>query len=156
MKRYLLILCCFLAITPFGAMAGSDFKLTDLGGVEHRLSNYKGKWVLLNYWATWCSPCFDEIPDLIDLNENRPAKDVAVIGVVFDYQDLQEVADYMNDMVITYPVALSDNVTVKELAAVQALPTTFIFNPDGKLVATKRGVVTEAYIEKLIGSAKKR
>jgi len=74
-----------------------------------------------------------------------------VIGVVFDYQELQEVADYINDMVMTYPVALNENVQVTDLPAVQALPTTFIFNPEGKLVATKRGVVTIPYIQAITG-----
>lgn len=154
MKRFFAILLALLTLLPFAGHAASDFKLTDIGGVEHRLSNYKGKWVLVNYWATWCPPCFEEIPDLIHLYENRPKRDVAVIGIVFDYQDLQEVADYINDMVINYPIALSENVTVTELPAVTALPTTFIFNPQGQLVKTKRGVVTVEYMEALIDSSR--
>lgn len=153
MKRIFAYFLVLLTIFPFPVQAASDFTLTDIGGVEHRLSNYKGKWVLLNYWATWCPPCFDEVPDLIHLYENRPKRDVMVIGVVFDYQTLQEVADYINDMVMTYPVALGENVTVKELPQVLALPTTFIFDPQGKLVKTKRGVVTVDYIESLINNS---
>lgn len=148
-----LVFCLLISLT-FSAKAASDFKLTDLTGVEHKLSNYKGKWVLVNYWATWCPPCFEEIPDLVHLHENRPQHDVMVIGVVFDYQDLQEVADYMNDMQINYPIALAENVEVTNMQAVNALPTTFIFNPQGQLVKTKRGVVTVESIEKMINLAK--
>lgn len=155
MKRILATLLAVMCCLPIAGTAASDFQITDIGGVEHRLSNYRGKWVLVNYWATWCPPCFEEVPDLIHLYENRPKKDVMVIGVVFDYQDLQEVADYINDMVMSYPVALSENVKVQEMQAVTALPTTFIFNPQGKLVKTKRGVVTVEYMESLINSAKR-
>lgn len=153
MKRILAICIAFLSLLPLAASAATDFKLTDISGVEHRLSNYKGKWLLVNYWATWCQPCFEEVPDLIYLHENRPKHDVAVIGVVFDYQELQEIADYMNDMVMTYPVALSEDVTAQGFPTVSALPTTFIFNPQGKLVKTKRGVVRVEYIEALIDSS---
>lgn len=154
MKRFLqnAILASVMLLFVLPIQAESDFKLIDLKGVEHRLSNYQGKWVLVNYWATWCPPCFEEVPDLISLYENRPKKDVMVLGVVFDYQDLVEVNDYIDDMVMTYPVALSENVIVQEMSVVNALPTTFIFNPKGELVMTKRGVVSVEYIEKLIGS----
>ncbi len=153
MKRIVAVFLALLTVLPLATMAASDFKLTDLGGVQHRLSNYKGKWVLVNYWATWCPPCFEEVPDLIHLYENRPKHDVMVLGIVFDYETLQEVADYVNDMVMTYPIALSENVTMQELPAISGLPTTFIFNPQGQLVKTKRGVVTVEYIEALIDSS---
>lgn len=131
--------------------ATPNFIVKDLAGVEHKLSNYKGKWVLVNYWATWCPPCLEEVPDLINLYENRRKKDVMVIGVVFDYQNLKEVTDYIDDMLITYPIVLSDNAVVSQFKTVTVLPTTFIFNPRGELVKIKHGIVTKQMIEEMAG-----
>ena len=82
---------------------GSNFVLKDTAGVKHRLANYKGKWVLVNYWATWCSPCLEEVPDLVNLYDHRRKKDLMVIGVVFDYESLQSVKAYVDDMLVSYP-----------------------------------------------------
>lgn len=145
----LLLLTCLSAFPE--KTATPNFIVKDLEGVEHKLSNYKGKWVLVNYWATWCPPCLEEVPDLINLYENRRKKDVMVIGVVFDYQNLTEVTDYIDDMLITYPIVLSDNVVASQFKAVTVLPTTFIFNPRGELVKVKLGVVTKQMIEEMAG-----
>jgi thiol-disulfide isomerase/thioredoxin len=146
---FLLLLICQSAFPE--KTATPNFIVKDLEGVQHKLSNYKGKWVLVNYWATWCPPCLEEVPDLINLYENRRKKDVMVIGVVFDYQNLQEVTDYIDDMLITYPIVLSDNAVVSQFQAVTVLPTTFIFNPRGELVKVKHGVVTKKMIEDMAG-----
>lgn len=130
----------------------ANFTVKDISGVKHTLANYKGKWVLVNYWATWCPPCLEEVPDLINLHENRRKKDVVVIGVVFDYANLKEVTDYVDDMLMTYPIVLSDNAVTSQFESVSVLPTTFIFNPEGKLVKIKHGAITKAYVEKIIGS----
>lgn len=129
----------------------ANFTVKDISGVKHTLSNYKGKWVLVNYWATWCPPCLEEVPDLINLHENRRKKDVVVIGVVFDYANLKEVTDYVDDMLMTYPIVLSDNAVTSQFESVSVLPTTFIFNPEGQLVKIKHGAITKAYAEKIIG-----
>lgn len=129
----------------------ANFTVKDIQGIKHTLANYKGKWVLVNYWATWCPPCLEEVPDLINLHENRRKKDVVVIGVVFDYANLKEVTDYVDDMLMTYPIVLSDNAVTAQFESVSVLPTTFIFNPEGKLVKVKHGAITKAYVEKIIG-----
>ncbi len=129
----------------------ANFTVKDIQGVKHTLANYKGKWVLVNYWATWCPPCLEEVPDLINLHENRRKKDVVVIGVVFDYANLKEVTDYVDDMLMTYPIVLSDNAVTSQFESVSVLPTTFIFNPEGKLVKIKHGAITKQYIEKFTG-----
>lgn len=150
-KLILTLLFTFYVFSQALAAPSANFSVVDLEGVKHELSNYKGKWVLVNYWATWCPPCLEEVPDLIDLYENRNKKDVMVIGVVFDYEDLQEVKDYVDDMLMSYPIVLSDNAVVAQFESVNVLPTTFIFNPEGQLVRIKHGLVTEAYMAKFIG-----
>lgn len=135
-------------------VTSARFQLQDTTGVKHQLSNYKGKWVLVNYWATWCPPCLEEVPDLVNLYDHRKKKDLMVIGVVFDYSSTQEVAKYVDDMLISYPVVLGDDAVTAQIGAVDVLPTTFIYNPKGELVKIKRGLITKQFIEKLIGTNK--
>lgn len=156
LRRILVILLASLALLQPAFLYAetkpvANFTVKDISGVKHTLSNYKGKWVLVNYWATWCPPCLEEVPDLINLHENRRKKDVVVIGVVFDYANLKEVTDYVDDMLMTYPIVLSDNAVTSQFESVSVLPTTFIFNPEGKLVKIKHGAITKASIEKIIG-----
>ena len=130
---------------------GSNFVLKDTAGVKHRLVNYKGKWVLVNYWATWCSPCLEEVPDLVNLYDHRRKKDLMVIGVVFDYESVQSVKAYVDDMLVSYPIVLGDDSVTTQIGAADVMPTTFIYNPQGELVKIKRGLLTKAYVEKIIG-----
>lgn len=130
----------------------SEFTLKDTAGITHRLHNYKGQWVLVNYWATWCPPCLEEVPDLVNLYDKHKNKDLMVLGVVFDYKDTQEVAAYVDDMLMSYPIVLGDDEVVKQIGSAEVMPTTYIYNPKGQLVKIKRGLITKAYIEKLIAS----
>jgi len=148
----------FLTTTSSQALAvekvQANFELKDTAGIKHQLSAYNGKWVLVNYWATWCPPCLEEVPDLVNLYDHRRKKDLVVIGVVFDYKNTKEVDDYVDDMLMSYPIVLGDDEVVAQIGSAEVLPTTFIYNPKGELVKIKRGLITKQYIEKLIGVAK--
>jgi thiol-disulfide isomerase/thioredoxin len=132
------------------AYAANNFSLTDMAGKKHTLSQYKGKWVVVNYWATWCPPCLEEVPDLVALYDSRKNKDVMVFGIAFDYQSAKEVANYVDDMLMSYPIVLGDDQVAKQIGYSEVLPTTFIYNPSGKLVKTKRGLVTKQYLEAIM------
>ncbi|MSP86008.1 MAG: TlpA family protein disulfide reductase [Methylotenera sp.] len=132
--------------------AGSaNFVLKDIAGVKHQLANYKGKWVLVNYWATWCPPCLEEVPDLVSLFDRRRKKDLMIIGVVFDYESVAAVKEYVDDMLISYPIVLGDDTVIAQIGSADVMPTTFIYNPQGELVKIKRGLITKPYLEKIIG-----
>lgn len=156
------LLFCFLLGTFLSASsflyaaekATASFELKDMTGAKHQLSNYKGKWVLVNYWATWCPPCLEEVPDLVSLYDHRKKKDLMVLGVVFDYKSAKEVADYVDDMLMSYPIVLGNDEVAAQIGAADVLPTTFIYNPQGELVKIKRGLITKQYIEKMIGASK--
>ena len=131
-----------------------NFVLKDTAGKVHTLSQYKGKWVIVNYWATWCPPCLEEVPDLVALYDSRKNKDVMMLGVAFDFESEAEVAEYVDDMLMSYPIVLGDDETIKQIGSAEVLPTTYIYNPLGKLIKTKRGKVTKQYLESLMKTAK--
>jgi thiol-disulfide isomerase/thioredoxin len=146
LKRVLLAFC--LVVLSAGAVAGG-FSLKDSKGKVHNLSDYKGKWVLVNFWATWCPPCLDEIPDLIALHEQKNSK-VAVIGVAMDYQNSKQVIEFADSMFISYPIVLGNQKMAAQIGPVEGLPTTYLYNPQGKMVAQNVGAVTRAAIENFI------
>ena len=134
------------------AELNNSFMMKDLAGKEHHLSDYHGKWVLVNYWATWCPPCLDEIPDLVSLHENKKSKDLVVLGVAVDYKSELEVRNFVDDMLISYPVILGNSKIYSQYGAPEILPTTYLYNPQGKLVKVKRGQISKQYIEQLMKS----
>jgi len=135
--------------------AQADFKMTDTSGKSHSLSGYKGKWVLVNYWATWCPPCLEEIPDLIALHENKK-NNLVVLGVALDYRSAKQVTDFAEGLLVTYPIVLGSPKITNQIGPVQGLPTTYLFNPEGKLVAQQVGMITREAVEGYITSKNAR
>lgn len=131
-------------------LQNKDFVLSDTSGKKHVLSQYKGKWVIVNYWATWCPPCLEEVPELVALYDSRKNKDVMLLGIAFDYHNAKEVADYVDDMLMSYPIVLGGEDVIRQIGSADVMPTTFIYNPHSELVKIKRGAVTKAYLEDFI------
>ena len=153
-KSWLLpLLAIFLLSLSTVSAAANNFVLKDMAGKKHTLSEYKGKWVIVNYWATWCPPCLEEIPDLVALYDSRKNKDLVILGVAFDYQSAKEVTDYVNDMLISYPIVLGDDDVMKQIGFSDVLPTSYIYNPRGELIKTKHGLVTKQYLDSLLKPA---
>jgi thiol-disulfide isomerase/thioredoxin len=132
----------------------SNFALQDISGKTHHISDYRGKWLLVNYWATWCPPCLEEIPDLIALYDKHHNTDLMVLGIAFDYKNEKEVSAFVDDMLISYPVILGNQNIANSIGSAEILPTTYIYNPKGQLINVKRGLITKSYIEKLIAETK--
>jgi thiol-disulfide isomerase/thioredoxin len=130
--------------------SNSGFTLKDTSGKTHRLSDYRGKWVFVNFWATWCPPCLEEIPDLVSFYDARKKRDVVVLGVVLDFSSTQEVTKYVDDMLMSYPIVYGDDNVIKQFWHADVLPTTYIYNPRGDLVKIKRGLVTQQYLKNFI------
>ena len=150
LKKIGFLLCLLLFFAFSSAYAANNFVLKDMAGKKHILEQYKGKWVFVNYWATWCPPCLEEVPDLVALYDSRKNKDVEVIGVVFDYENVKDVTDYVDDMLMSYPIVLGDDNVAAQIGDPEVLPTTYIYNPRGELVKTKHGKVTRQYLESIM------
>jgi len=133
----------------------ADFRVTDTNGKTHTLAGYKGKWVLVNYWATWCPPCLEEIPDLIALHENKK-NNLVVIGVAMDYRNAKQVTDFADGLLVDYPIVLGNPQVVSQIGPAQGLPTTYLYNPEGKMVAQQVGLITRAAVESYLASKSAR
>lgn len=152
MKGWLLILAGLCVAATAGAR---EFAVTDAKGNVHRLGDYRGKWVLVNFWATWCPPCLEEMPDLGALYDARKDEDLMIFGIALDYQKPQEVVEFADNMLVSYPIVLGDKKTIDQFARVRGLPTTLIYDPKGKLVKTHVGAITRQQIERFISGYKK-
>ena len=127
------------------APAALAFDITDTQGHRHRLAEYKGRWVVLNFWATWCVPCIQEIPEIAKFH--RGHEGVVVIGVALDAEDVVKVKQFAAKVGHEYPLVLADERVEKQLGAMRALPTTRIYDPKGKVVHDKSGRVDRKLLE---------
>ena len=140
-------LMIFVVVTKAGAV---NYELPDLDGKTQSLDQYKGKWLIVNYWATWCGTCMKELPELITFYENNKEKDIAVVGINFETIDKNRLKQFVLDKNIPFSVLSSEPVKTKPLGPVPALPTTYIIDPQGKVVAGTIGIVTRDDLENYI------
>src|SRR6266852_1193621 len=123
-----------------------DFKLKDLEGKGLNLEAYRGKVILLNFWATGCGPCREEIPELIAL-QNRYKDRLQIIGLVVDDDDEKGIRKVIESEGINYPVALADQETRFAYGGIAALPTVFVINSEGRVVQKHVGLFNPALYE---------
>ena len=132
----------FLKIPPVAApTATTDFALRDLAGKTHGLADWRGKVVLLNFWATWCPPCRREIPLFIDLQRRYEKQGLQIVGISVD--NPEAVARYWQEMHINYPLLIADETTYELMAAYGnrqgGLPYSVLITADGKIAGVKIG-----------------
>lgn len=134
------------------AQAATDLHFVDLNGKKVKLSDYKGKWVVVNYWATWCPPCVKEIPELQSFHEAHAAKDAVVLGINQEDGSITEVKQFADSMMVSYPVVRGEGVLSNNtpFGTLRGLPTTFMITPKGELVAARTGMVNQQSLEKFI------
>jgi thiol-disulfide isomerase/thioredoxin len=127
-----------------------DFSLKDINGNEVRLSDFKGKVVILDFWATWCPPCRKGIPDLIAL-QNKYNDDLIVIGISLDQDNtIKDVVPFYKNYGINYPVVYGTGQVVQQYGGIEAIPTSFIINREGNIVNKYVGLIPAEEYEKYL------
>ncbi len=135
-----------------GALA-PDFELNTLDGKRVKLSDYRGKAVLLNFWATWCSPCKVEMPWFVDM-QNRYGNDgLVILGVAMDDSDTPKIAQFASEMGVNYPVLLGTDKVSEEYGNVLYLPTSFYIDRDGRIIGKGTGLLGRSEIEENVRKA---
>lgn len=153
MKRFSLALFACLLMSSLSTLA-NEFVFKDMQNKIQRLSDYNGKWVLVNFWATWCPPCLEEIPDLVDMYNARKATDFVVIGIAMT-SSKDSVLSFAKQMEISYPIIMGDDKSAAQIGRIDALPTSYLYDPSGKLVSYQAGMITREAIESYIRSKTK-
>jgi thiol-disulfide isomerase/thioredoxin len=138
-----------LLILPCAAQA-VDMPLVALDGSKHNLNQYQGKWLVVNYWATWCPPCIGEMPELQSFHDEHSDKDAMVLGINAETISQNRLQTFLEDYFISYPVFMSKPGEQSELGLIPGLPTTFLVTPQGEVVARQIGPVTREMIEQFI------
>ena len=128
----------------------ADFILPDMNDKQHKLSDYRGKWVVVNYWATWCPPCLTEIPELVEFHEDHKDKDAVVLGVNFEDIGLEGLKRFSEEYFMNYPVLRTKPSGSSALGVIPGLPTTYIVSPKGEIIARQVGPVTAKLIAEFI------
>lgn len=140
--------------TSATASAADVFRLvlTDVKGQPHGLDRYRGKVLVVNYWATWCHPCREEMPGFSRLQEKYSNKSVQFVGISID--DAAKIIEFQKETPVSYPLLIGDMGIMKSSAELgnsrQALPFTAVFDRQGRLSAAKLGRFAEADLERLL------
>jgi peroxiredoxin len=128
-----------------------DFTLKDSTGATVKLSDYRGKVVLLNFWATWCGPCQIEIPWFIEFQQQLKDKDFAILGVSLDEDGWTSVKPYLEKKKINYRVMIGTEEVSTMYGGVDSLPTTFIIDRDGLIASKHEGLVSKSeYLNEIV------
>ena len=155
MRKRTLAVLLWLCLFPCAVNSGYEsdvpvnFVLPGLGGGEVAVADYRGQWVVLNYWATWCAPCRKEIPELSSMHTER--EDITVLGLAFEDTDDNALNAFLAEFAVSYPSLLVDVYAPPEpFGAPKVLPTTIVLDPTGRSVKAFLGPVTRAAIEQFI------
>jgi peroxiredoxin len=124
-----------------------DFILEDASGANIRLSGYKGKVVLLNFWATWCPPCKAEIPWFEEFQRTYANQGLVVIGISTDEDGWKVVGPYMEASKINYRVVIGDNALAQKYGGVDSLPETLLIDREGSIAVRHVGIVSKSDYE---------
>lgn len=151
-RRLFIARCFFIALLcgALGACGKTDYQTLD--GSSGRFDDLHGRWLLINYWASWCAPCIKEIPELIRFQQQYGAT-ARVFTVNFDGLAGAKLQRQATELNLQLPVLLNDPATRLGYQRPEALPSTYVFGPDGRLVQVLQGEQTVASLAAAIGSA---
>ena len=130
-----------------------DFSLESLDGKATRLSDFRGKAVLLNFWATWCGPCKIEMPWFVDFQKQYGSQGLQIVGVAMDDASKEDIGKFAKEMGVNYPILIGKEAVGDQYGGVPALPETFLIARNGKIVDKIIGLKGKAEIEDAIKEA---
>ena len=143
--------------TAMKGKVAPDFSLVTLEGKPAKLSDFRGKAVLLNFWATWCEPCKIEMPWFVDFQKQYGPQGLQIVGVAMDDADTKDIAKFAQDMHVDYPILVGKDDERESIAnaygGVQFLPETLYLDRDGKILNKMFGLVNRSEIEDNIKKA---
>jgi peroxiredoxin len=138
-----------------GLKTAPDFNLKNLAGGMVKLSDYRGKVVILDFWATWCPPCIKEIPDFVELQKEYGDKGLIILGISLDQNPKQALPAFIKKYKVNYPILLTDGKVDKAFGGVTGIPTTFVIDQKGEIykqyVGFRPKQVFETDIKALLG-----
>lgn len=152
MKNYLISLFIpflLLSCSKAEVKKAPDFILNDINGKAVKLSDFKDKVVILNFWATWCPPCIAEIPEFVKFYSTYREKGVEIIGVAVS-SSMEEVKKMVSDKKINYTVCISDRKIEELYGGIRFVPTTFIIDRSGNIHQKKIGAISEKELVEMI------
>lgn len=151
MKRFFLVGLFLLAPTAVAQPnAAPDWNLRDLSGQQIRLRDYKGKVVLLNFWATWCAPCRAEIPELMKWQRQYATAGLQIIGITYPPQTRREILAFVRQRKINYPIIQGTPNLKSFFTAGETLPYTVVLDAAGNVHATIEGILyADEFAEKI-------
>ena len=149
--RWITLTACLCAcvISHPGVSSGEtvDFKLEDLSGQEYILSDYRGRWVVVNFWATWCGPCMKEIPELIRFQNEHHSR-AQVFGISFEETSPKEIRRYIDELKVNYPVLRIGTEPLVPFEPLKGLPTTFLVTPQGQIIYRHLGPLSTKQLKR--------
>jgi len=128
-----------------------NWQLRDINGKPISLADFKGKVVILDFWATWCPPCRAEIPGFVAIQKKYADKGFTVIGVSLDKQGPSVVKPFMRELGMNYPVVMGNPKIIGDYGFITAIPTTFVIDRRGNFVTAYEGFTDQATFESVIG-----
>lgn len=145
----------FIILLSVMSCAQGDPIFSDTQGRSVQISQLRGKWVVVNYWAAWCHSCIEEMPELNRFYQNNSNKNIVFYGVNYDQLPSEALNEAIKNVDVQFPVLTEDPNTAWQLGDTDMIPVTFIINPDGKVVKKLVGVNTEQSLSETLTSLQK-